>query len=115
MVTFDITDQLTEGYNKFIPYYLHPAATYNVGLSRVELPDQGCGGDESMDQGAGGGAGEPGGDLRALRRRRACAGGGGQLSAGQGRGGAEGGGGDCGGVAGRGHRKKADAVGTDSL
>ena len=34
VVTFDITDRLTEGYNKFIPYYLHPAATYNVGLSR---------------------------------------------------------------------------------
>jgi hypothetical protein len=34
VVTFDITDKLTEGYNKFIPYYLHPAATYNVGLSR---------------------------------------------------------------------------------
>jgi hypothetical protein len=34
VVTFDITDKPTEGYNKFIPYYLHPAATYNVGLSR---------------------------------------------------------------------------------
>jgi hypothetical protein len=34
VITFDITDRLTEGYNKFIPYYLHPAATYNVGLSR---------------------------------------------------------------------------------
>src|ERR1035437_7496925 len=34
VVTFDITDRLIEGYNKFIPYYLHPAATYNVGLSR---------------------------------------------------------------------------------
>jgi hypothetical protein len=34
VVTFDITDKLTEGYNKFIPYYLHPVATYNVGLSR---------------------------------------------------------------------------------
>ncbi len=34
VVTFDITDKLTEGYNKFIPYYLHPTATYNVGLSR---------------------------------------------------------------------------------
>jgi hypothetical protein len=34
VVTFDITDKLTEGYNKFIPYYLNPAATYNVGLSR---------------------------------------------------------------------------------
>jgi hypothetical protein len=34
VVTFDIMDRLTEGYNKFIPYYLHPDATYNVGLSR---------------------------------------------------------------------------------
>ena len=34
VVTFDITDRLTEGYNKFIPYYLHPSATYNVGLSK---------------------------------------------------------------------------------
>ena len=34
VITFDITDRLTEGYNKFIPYYLYPAATYNVGLSR---------------------------------------------------------------------------------
>jgi hypothetical protein len=34
VVTFDITDRMTEGYNKFIPYYLHPGATYNVGLSR---------------------------------------------------------------------------------
>ena len=34
VITFDITDQPTEGYNKFIPYYLHPGATYNVGLSK---------------------------------------------------------------------------------
>lgn len=34
VITFDITDQPTEGYNKFIPYYLHPLGTYNVGLSR---------------------------------------------------------------------------------
>jgi hypothetical protein len=34
VITFDITDRLTEGYNKFIPYYLHPAAIYNVGLSK---------------------------------------------------------------------------------
>jgi hypothetical protein len=33
-IFFDISDQETEGYNKFIPYYLHPEATYNVGLSR---------------------------------------------------------------------------------
>ena len=34
VITFDITDQPTEGYSKFIPYYLHPEATYVVGLSR---------------------------------------------------------------------------------
>jgi hypothetical protein len=34
VITFDITDKLTEGYNKFIPYYLLPEATYNVGLSK---------------------------------------------------------------------------------
>lgn len=34
VITFDIMDQPTEGYNKFIPYYLHPDGTYNVGLSR---------------------------------------------------------------------------------
>lgn len=34
VVDFDITDQPTEGYNKFIPYYLHPEAVYNVGLSK---------------------------------------------------------------------------------
>ncbi len=33
-IYFDITDHPVEGYNKFIPYYLHPQATYNIGLSR---------------------------------------------------------------------------------
>ena len=33
-IFFDITDQPLEGYNKFIPYYLHPQATYSIGLSR---------------------------------------------------------------------------------
>ena len=33
-IFFDITDYPLEGFNKFIPYYLHPEATYNVGLSR---------------------------------------------------------------------------------
>ena len=28
---FDITDQPFEGYNKFVPYFLHPEATYSVG------------------------------------------------------------------------------------
>jgi hypothetical protein len=34
VISFDITDQPTEGYNKFIPYYLFPGGTYNVGLSK---------------------------------------------------------------------------------
>lgn len=34
VITFDITDQPTEGYNKFIPYYLFPDGVYNVGLSK---------------------------------------------------------------------------------
>ena len=33
-IYFDITDQDLEGYNKFIPYYLHPESVYSVGLSR---------------------------------------------------------------------------------
>ena len=34
VIDFDITDQPTEGYNKFIPYYLQPEGTYHVGLSK---------------------------------------------------------------------------------
>jgi hypothetical protein len=34
VIRFDITDHPTEGYNKFIPYYLFPEGTYNVGLSK---------------------------------------------------------------------------------
>jgi hypothetical protein len=33
-IVFDITDQDLEGYNKFIPYYLHPESVYSVGLSK---------------------------------------------------------------------------------
>jgi hypothetical protein len=33
-VFFDITDYPLEGFNKFIPYYLHPQATYSIGLSK---------------------------------------------------------------------------------
>jgi hypothetical protein len=32
-IYFDISDQDLEGYNKFIPYYLHPDSVYSVGLS----------------------------------------------------------------------------------
>ncbi len=33
-IYFDITDHPLEGYNKFIPYYLHPEAVYSIGLSK---------------------------------------------------------------------------------
>jgi hypothetical protein len=33
-IFFDISDHLLEGFNKFIPYYLHPSATYSIGLSK---------------------------------------------------------------------------------
>ncbi len=33
-IFFDVTDHELEGYNKFIPYYLHPHCTYSVGLSK---------------------------------------------------------------------------------
>ena len=33
-IFFDISDQNLEGYNKFIPYHLHPESLYSVGLSK---------------------------------------------------------------------------------
>lgn len=33
-IYFDISDLDLEGYNKFIPYYLHPDSIYSVGLSK---------------------------------------------------------------------------------
>ena len=33
-VFFDVTDHDLEGYNKFIPYYLHPSCVYSIGLSK---------------------------------------------------------------------------------
>lgn len=33
-IYFDVTDLELEGYNKFVPYFLHPEATYSVGLSK---------------------------------------------------------------------------------
>jgi hypothetical protein len=32
-IYFDISDQDLEGYNKFVPYYLHRDSVYSVGLS----------------------------------------------------------------------------------
>src|SRR4030095_11175814 len=34
VVQFDLIDEGYEGFNKFIPYYLHPEATYSVALTR---------------------------------------------------------------------------------
>ena len=34
VVQFDLVDDGNEGFNKFIPYYLFPAATYTVALTR---------------------------------------------------------------------------------
>jgi hypothetical protein len=33
-IFFDISDRPLEGFNKFIPYYLYPDATYSIGLSK---------------------------------------------------------------------------------
>jgi hypothetical protein len=33
-IFFDISDLDLEGYNKFVPYYLHPESIYSVGLSK---------------------------------------------------------------------------------
>ncbi len=33
---FDLADQNSEGFNKFIPYYLFPGAVYSVALSRSQ-------------------------------------------------------------------------------
>jgi len=33
-IFFDISDRPMEGFNKFIPYYLYPQATYSIGLSK---------------------------------------------------------------------------------
>lgn len=34
VIYFDVTDYELEGYNKFVPYYLHPDSTYSIGLSK---------------------------------------------------------------------------------
>lgn len=37
VVSFDLTDDNIDGYNKFIPYYFYPETTYNVSLSRTDF------------------------------------------------------------------------------
>ncbi len=34
VVSFDLTENLVDGYNKFIPYYFYPQTTYNVSLTQ---------------------------------------------------------------------------------
>ncbi|HXE31966.1 MAG TPA: hypothetical protein VN515_09225 [Terriglobales bacterium] len=36
VISFDLTDLDMEGYNKFIPYYLHPEGIYCIGVSRSQ-------------------------------------------------------------------------------
>ncbi len=45
---FDVTDHDLEGYNKFVPYYLHPESIYSVGLSKSTFPGEGFGRLESL-------------------------------------------------------------------
>ena len=35
VVRFDLVDEGLEGFNKFIPYYLHPETTYSVAVTRT--------------------------------------------------------------------------------
>ncbi|HYY41955.1 MAG TPA: hypothetical protein VE775_04425, partial [Pyrinomonadaceae bacterium] len=37
VVNFDLADEGLQGFNKFIPYYLHPATTYSVAVTRGSL------------------------------------------------------------------------------
>jgi hypothetical protein len=37
VVSFDLTGQLVDGYNKFIPYYFFPQTTYNVSLTQSKF------------------------------------------------------------------------------
>ena len=80
-IFFDVTGYDLEGYNKFIPYYLHPESVYSVGLEQEQLPGEDLGGFQPLDRR--GEHDQPGQDLRALRRRRPCAGGSHQLSSGR--------------------------------
>jgi len=37
VVSFDLTEDGLDGYNKFIPYYFYPQTTYNVALTKSEF------------------------------------------------------------------------------
>ena len=71
-IFFDIADHPLEGFNKFIPYYLYPQATYSIGLSKSSFRTKVAVGSNPWTKADPGKDGEPGPDLRALRRRRPC-------------------------------------------
>ena len=77
-IFFDVTGYDLEGYNKFIPYYLHPQSVYSVGSEQEQLPGEDFPGLKPVDRCYR--YDEPGEDMRALRRRRTCTGGSDQLS-----------------------------------
>ena len=64
---FDITDHDLEGYNKFVPYYLHPESIYSVGPEQEQLSRESFRGLESL--GAFRADRQSGQGLRTLRRR----------------------------------------------
>ena len=50
-IFFDVADRELEGYNKFIPYYLFPEATYSIGLSKSSFRTKVAVGVQSLDDG----------------------------------------------------------------
>ena len=78
-IFFDVTDHELEGYNKFIPYYLHPNGAYSVGLSKSSFRTKVAVGSNPWTTVSR--HGKSGEDLRALWRRRPRAGGRNFLSA----------------------------------
>ena len=80
-IFFDITDHPMEGFNKFIPYYLHPQATYSIGLSKSSFRTKVAVGSNPWTKADPAKMVNLAADLRALRWRRSCAGGSDQLPA----------------------------------
>ena len=70
---FDITDHDLEGYNKFVPYYLHPESIYSVGLSKSSFRVKVSVGSNPWAPSRA--HGQSGQGLRTLRRRRTRPGG----------------------------------------
>jgi hypothetical protein len=71
-IFFDITDQPLEGFNKFIPYYLHPNATYSIGLSKSSFRTKVSVGSNPWTKADPAKMVNLAPGLRALRRRRPC-------------------------------------------